>query len=226
MATWLMHFRVTEQLLKKIKDLDTTAFVIGNVAPDSGIPNEDYSEFNPPRKICHFWGEEVYSSVERFYNEYFTEEKRAAYNKTEYSFFLGYLTHLMTDECWGRNIYDVGIEQALLNKAYVDRKTVIREMKQDFYYLDNLFAKENPDFEIVKIYENATGWNAVSMKEFPENAFANRMEAIVKYCHGPYCEENHICKYVDSERLNRFITETTENCIARLKDYGILQKKS
>ncbi|WP_041227224.1 hypothetical protein [Deinococcus deserti] len=33
--------------------LDAAAFVIGNVAPDSGRPNHDWTQFDPPRTVNH-----------------------------------------------------------------------------------------------------------------------------------------------------------------------------
>jgi hypothetical protein len=45
MASWIVHLRVTDKLLDQIPDLSPVEFVIGNIAPDSGVPNEDWSAF-------------------------------------------------------------------------------------------------------------------------------------------------------------------------------------
>ena len=54
MASWMVHLRVADELLKKIEKLDEQAFVIGNIAPDSGVPNEDWTVFQPPKDVSHF----------------------------------------------------------------------------------------------------------------------------------------------------------------------------
>ena len=41
MASWMIHLRVADRLLNEPGELDETAFIMGNIAPDSGVPNED-----------------------------------------------------------------------------------------------------------------------------------------------------------------------------------------
>ena len=38
MATWITHLRVAELLLEEYPWLDADAFLLGSIAPDSGIP--------------------------------------------------------------------------------------------------------------------------------------------------------------------------------------------
>jgi hypothetical protein len=58
MATWIVNLRIAEHILSKIDYLDADYFVIGNVAPDSGIPDENWETFDPPPEVTHFknWG--------------------------------------------------------------------------------------------------------------------------------------------------------------------------
>ena len=39
MATWGVHIRIAEDLLKMINSLDPTSFLVGNIGPDCGKPN-------------------------------------------------------------------------------------------------------------------------------------------------------------------------------------------
>lgn len=55
MATWITHLRVAENILKRFK-LEENEFLAGNIAPDSGVPNENGSGFNPPKEITHWLG--------------------------------------------------------------------------------------------------------------------------------------------------------------------------
>ena len=54
MASWMVHLRIADEILKRMEGLDETAFVIGNIAPDSGVPNEDWSKYFPPKNVSHF----------------------------------------------------------------------------------------------------------------------------------------------------------------------------
>lgn len=54
MASWIVHLRIADQLLDQIPDLKSTEFVVGNIAPDSGIPNEDWSAYTPSPVLSHF----------------------------------------------------------------------------------------------------------------------------------------------------------------------------
>jgi len=44
MASWMVHLRIADCLLDKFVHLDKTAFVMGNIAPDSGVPTEGGSD--------------------------------------------------------------------------------------------------------------------------------------------------------------------------------------
>lgn len=54
MGTWISHLRIAENFLVEHPELDHTLFTIGNLAPDSGVPNEDWSQFDPPKEQTHF----------------------------------------------------------------------------------------------------------------------------------------------------------------------------
>lgn len=54
MASWMVHLRIADKLLEEIYNLSTTEFVVGNIAPDSGIPNKDWSAFTPSGDVSHF----------------------------------------------------------------------------------------------------------------------------------------------------------------------------
>ena len=54
MATWGAHFRIAENILKEYPNLNRSFFAIGNIAPDCGIPNENWTSFTPPKDVSHF----------------------------------------------------------------------------------------------------------------------------------------------------------------------------
>lgn len=83
-------------------------FVLGNIAPDSGIPSKDGSGFIPDAAVSHFRSldENGIKNIheEQFIWRYFTPAHRLSYSKKEDAIFLGYLTHLLTDKIRAREI--------------------------------------------------------------------------------------------------------------------------
>lgn len=44
MASWMIHLRIADQLLdNRIVGFDMSAFLLGNIGPDSGVPNAEHS---------------------------------------------------------------------------------------------------------------------------------------------------------------------------------------
>ena len=73
MGTWIGHLRIAENLLTQLPALDEVLFTYGNLAPDSGLPNEDWTEFDPPKTISHYILDESGESGTRdllFYREH------------------------------------------------------------------------------------------------------------------------------------------------------------
>ena len=88
MASWMLHLRVAEKLLEHLNDIDETAFIVGNIAPDSGEPNEDWSKYFPPKNVSHFQigtGTETVYDLVSFCKNYFNEELIKNYSLKEYS---------------------------------------------------------------------------------------------------------------------------------------------
>lgn len=115
MASWMVHLRVADELLKQIENLDEQAFVMGNIAPDSCVPNEDWTVFQPPKDVSHFSEKSLNKTIniEKFTSQYFNDQLIKGYSKKEFSFFLGYYTHLLTDIEWANNIYEPLLKTAV-----------------------------------------------------------------------------------------------------------------
>ena len=98
MATWIGHLRVAEGLLQHWPHLHRMGFAFGNLAPDSGVPNADWSHFDPPKEVTHFLhkgqGEGEVRDLE-FYRPYLAS--LSADGSAEYAFRLGYFVHLVCD---------------------------------------------------------------------------------------------------------------------------------
>lgn len=144
MATWIAHLRIAENLLARIPGLDPGQFAIGNIAPDSGIPDEKWEKFDPLPAVTHFKrSESVHKDIAdlEFYRGYLAD---LSPEKTgPFSFRLGYFFHLITDNLWtitiGRPTSERFADQFAADKSF------IWEVKEDWYGLDHIYVREHPE---------------------------------------------------------------------------------
>lgn len=146
MATWIGHLRIAAKLLAELPDLDETAFTIGNLAPDSGKPNADWSEFDPPKEVSHFQrpgeGEDKIHDLE-FYRGYLHDLKPDD-DLARYSFTLGYFFHLLSDNLWTRRIGRTSRQE--FAAGYAEHGGgFIWEIKKDWYGLDFKYLRDHPN---------------------------------------------------------------------------------
>ena len=218
MASWMVHLRIADKLLDRIKDLDETAFVMGNIAPDSGVPNENWTEFYPPKVVSHFKtkaDDETFFDVEEFCNKYFNKELIKSYSKKEYSFFLGYYVHLLTDIDWTNDVY-CGLLKAYPKEAAQDKNKLVWTAKGDWYDIDFLYLEEHPDFRAFHIYESAVDYDNEFMDIFSKDAFENRRQ----YICGFYRSDNHgdlhrNYTYLTPEQSADFVDRTVQKILTK-----------
>ena len=213
MASWMVHLRIADKLLPHLNNIDETGFVVGNMAPDSGVPNADWSEFRPPYSVTHFkkkTDEKSRIDVDAFCDRYFSEETIRGYDQRTYSFFLGYYTHLLTDIRWSKTVV-AALKEAYPEEAAADKEKLIRAAKEDWYDLDYLYLEEHPDFRAFSIYEDAADFDNAFMDLFARDAFENRRRYICDfYRNGDHGDLHRDFRYLMPERANAFVKETVE----------------
>src|SRR6266508_431445 len=146
MGTWISHLRVAENLLPHFPEVDEVTFTFGNLSPDSGIPNADWTEFDPPKEVTHFLhrGEEEHTIHDLvYYGQYLADIKREDDVKL-YSFRLGYFFHLICDIMWAKRI--VGATQQQFKELFEkDKRQAVSLIKDDWYGLDQLYVRDHPE---------------------------------------------------------------------------------
>jgi len=146
MAPWVAHLRVAEELLKALPHLDETAFAYGNLAPDSGKPNADWTIFDPPKEVTHFLrrgeGEDKIHDL-KFYRDYLADV-RPEDDLADYSFRLGYFAHLICDNLWSRRL---NTTYKQLYPELIDNPTssMWRTLKRDWFDLDFCYLRDHRD---------------------------------------------------------------------------------
>ncbi len=220
MASWMIHLRVADLLMDRIPGLDETAFVMGNIAPDSGVPNTDWTAYFPPKDVSHYKTrreDETFFDIGRFLQEHFSGEMIRAYSRREFSFFLGYYVHLLTDAAWTLNIYRPMIAE-YVEKRGEDKNAFIWKMKRDWYDLDFRYLEEHPDFRAFSIYEHAAGFTNDFMEIFSRDAFDNRREYICGFYRGQHGELYREYPYLSPERADLFVAQTAESILNKLRE--------
>ncbi len=212
----MVHLRIADQLLDKLCDLSNTEFIVGNIAPDSGIPNDDWSAFIPSGDLSHFKTTDADGfkdiHINEYVDQYFSTEKRVQYNKKKKSFYLGYLTHLLTDMLWSERIVRPSKER-FISLYERDIKEWIWTIKKDWYDLDFLYIRRNPNFRAFSIYKNAVGFQNDYMDFFSTDAFDNRREYITGFYSEPRDDLEREYKYLEENEMERFVNESVEEIL-------------
>ena len=216
MASWMVHLRIADELLKHLDNVDETAFVMGNIAPDSGVPSEDWKEYHPPKTISHFKtksDDETFFDIDAYCSKYFNEETIEKYSLKEFSFFLGYYVHLLTDIRWTETVY-LDLLKSYPEECAEDKFKLIWSAKGDWYDLDFLYFEQNPGFRAFSIYENAVNYDNEFMDLFSTDAFENRRQYICGFYHsdnhGDLHREYH---YFTPEQADSFVRTTSQQII-------------
>jgi len=222
MASWMVHLRVADTLLSSIPGLCPTEFVVGNIAPDSGVPNEDWSFFTPSKDISHFKTDRRNYDDLAFSEKYFTPELQESYDARTYSFFLGYLVHLLTDSLWISNIL-LPSKLKFADELSADKQGFYQRMKDDWYDLDYKFLRDHPSFRAFHIYQSAAGFRNAYMDEFSADAFDNRRQYIVEFYIQGKENLDRPYPYLTEAEMDAFTQQAADQIINILHtNYGIL----
>lgn len=222
MASWMIHFRVAQAIYQRLGLRCIPEFILGSIAPDSGVPNEDGTGYLPPSSVSHF-NEVDANGVKGVHEEcyiaqYLSGECLALYTPRELTFHLGYLAHLLTDKIWARDVVYPAAEQ-FPELFAADRPEFWRRVKRDWYDLDFLYLQRHPDFEAFRIYCTAPDVRNVYLPFFAGDAFEKRRDFIVDF----YCQGAHNAAeretYLSFDDLDRLVEQAADEIIARCEPY-------
>jgi hypothetical protein len=147
MGTWISHLRIAENLLSHFPDVDEVAFTFGNLSPDSGIPNADWTKFDPPKEVTHFLrqkGEGENAIHDLVYYQQYLEGIDPKDDVRLYSFRLGYFFHLICDIMWAKRVWDA-TQQQFQPIFDFDFKKAVGLVKDDWYGLDQLYVRDHSE---------------------------------------------------------------------------------
>jgi len=212
MATWIAHLRIAENLLERIPGLDPGQFAIGNVAPDSGIPDEKWKKFDPPPEVTHFKrNKSVHKDIADldFYREYLADIRPE--DRLRYSYRLGYFFHLITDNLWTIQVGKPTSER--FAEQFAADREFIWEVKKDWYGLDHIYVREYPDCLYWRVFLETKPVSA-DLDFLPPRALSRQLRHIKSY----YQRDDDEIKtmmarpmiYLSKAEMNCFVDNATE----------------
>lgn len=221
MASWMVHLRVADNLINKFNNLSIEDFIVGNIGPDCGEPNETWTEFTPPKEITHWKSgkDEKTISPELFYNNYFGEKNN---DIKKFSFYIGYYVHLLTDVQWYKDILLPTKEKFKDEFLRDSNYEVFERIKGDWYDLDHLFIKENKDFYSFKIFQNLKHYNNNYLEYYSVTAIPKQISYISKFYNE---EQDNLYReyiYLTEEEMNTFVERTCNTIENVLVKKGVL----
>ncbi len=223
MASWMIHLRVADKLLSAFPSFEPTAFVVGNIAPDSGLPNEDGTAYTPNKDVSHFRtrGQDGHRHPDPslFASLYLAPKQLAGYTVKERSFYLGYYAHLLTDVAWVDNIFAPCMEQHQDESAADPVGFINGPLKRDWYDLDYLYLRDHPDFRAWEIYKAADNFENTYIDAFAPHAFADRQQFIVWFYSQEKDDLDRVYPYLTKERAEEFAQQTAAEIAKELKRY-------
>lgn len=222
MASWMIHLRVAQGIYRQLGLKHIDEFIMGNIAPDSGVPTADGTGYQPDAEVSHFRTidqngiKDVHE--ERFEERFLNEGLRKGYDGGTYAFYFGYLTHLLTDKLWASEIvYGAKARfSALFDK---DRDAFWRQIKRDWYDMDFMYLKKTPDFEAFRIYESMEVFPNKYVDFFAEDAFEKRRQFITGFYREGVSRVKEREFYLSMEELDAFVASAATRILERCTVY-------
>lgn len=148
MASWMTHLRIAGELLERIPNLDAAQFGIGNIAPDAGVPDENWKHFDPPPNVTHYSSGKNhrgrYIRDLDYYRQFDDALAPGSPDARQRAFLLGYFFHLLTDRLFDAYIWSLpGPDIRSLSE--VDRKQLIKTIREEWQSIDQIYVRDHPE---------------------------------------------------------------------------------
>jgi hypothetical protein len=203
MATWIAHIRIAEHFLNKYIEKNTLSFLVGNIAPDSGVPNEDWSKFTPDGNISHWKIDGKNIDADDFKMKYLKK-----YDENYY-FYLGYYFHLLTDIEWQKFFNKKKLEPVYYDGLNKD-SNFIWTIKKDWYGQDEIYLKQNPNSIFFTVFAKINNFENKYLGIFSKDAFLNRINFITNRYINSKENVNREFPYLKKEEMDYFVNNTID----------------
>ncbi len=236
MASWMIHFRVADALLaagalgNAPHDI-TNAFLLGNIAPDSGVPNPNGRGYTPNKDTSHFM--RVFDNTagglrDRCDSHGYAEEwlipALESRDAVAAAFHLGYISHLVTDNAWIASVVLPAKERFahLRLEGGVETPEAVARfyafLKKDWYDMDFLYLKRNPAFSAYRLFLAAEDTENRYLPIFPADAFEIKRREIQNFYRKGVEDVAERETYLSEEELEAFVADVREEILEKFGD--------
>jgi len=208
MATWLSHMRIAEFFMNIDSQLNCTDFLVGNIAPDCGVPDKDWKNYTPGKRITHWQLDGKNIDAENFKETYLIVKDK------NFPFYFGYYFHLLTDIAFAK--YYSKVTEQIQTDAEMKQKVTQDYLNQDFVFLRN-----HPNSIFYTTFAKISEFDNHYLDFFPKDAFAKRIHHITD---NYFAESRHIVsEFPNGYKLDLglFVSDTIEQLKEVYSDFPI-----
>ena len=217
MATWIAHMRIAEYFINNYVNLKDIDFLVGNIAPDCGVPNEDWSKFSPDTIVSHWKLNGQNINAENFRNNYLNKKCN------NFSFYLGYYFHFLTDIEWEKLYQKKMLEPLYYNGINTDKK-FIWTIKKEWYGQDHLYLINNPYSIFYTMFSKIKEYDNKYLDIFSKDAFTNRIQYITEFYLKANENTERIYIYLKKEEMDYFVNNIIETLKKIFEEIGFNEK--
>lgn len=210
MATWTVHFRIADYYIHELNGIDDSEFAVGSVAPDCGYGEKDsVGKFTPPPTVTH-WSP-TGNKRDCRYKDFMKEFLLPAKTQREYSFYLGYYIHLLTDIMWSSEMF------ICTKRSFTDRsektRDFLKKIKRDWNGLDLKYFACHSDILSYRLIEEK-GEVQDYLPYYEKGQLTNQIKYIADYYKdkSKYENMNRSFTFLNADKIDNFIV-TAENII-------------
>ncbi|MEA4848087.1 MAG: hypothetical protein VB106_12730 [Clostridiaceae bacterium] len=207
MASWLTHLRVAEKIKQKIPEIDFPYFMIGSIAPDSGVPDESRRNYTPSKEVTHCRYQKDESV---FFDSYLVPEKIMTRSDSTRSFLWGYYFHLITDKLWLEECFRP-LKALYESESGNGDKDFVDFIREEMTSIDFEYLRENGR-ELVDQLKDFNG-NINFFYEFDSDYIYECKNRIVDFYNGEPFRLDREYKYLTLQIIEEFIAKASERCI-------------
>lgn len=202
MATWIAHMRIAEHFMQKHNELNNEMFLVGNIGPDCGVPNEDWSMFTPDKNVTHWWSKDgKYIDAEDFKRNFLNVKD------ARYPFYLGYYFHLLTDIEWSK-LYTKKKLEPIYAEGLANDSGFIWEIKKDWYGQDHLFLQRHPDFIFYNMFAKIEKFDNDYFDFYPDDAFIRQIKYITDFYLSANEDPERKFPFLSKNEMDNFVSKT------------------
>ena len=199
MATWITHIRIAEHFMNIDGRLNNIDFLVGNIAPDCGVPDEN-GKLIPDKSVTHWKSDGKDNFSEDFKNKYLKD------NDSDFAFYLGYYFHLLTDNAW--KYYPLKGIGIIDRRMTLDKNLTWDEIKKDWYGQDFLFLQNNPDFIFFTMFKNIKEYTNRYFDFYPSDIFSISIEKINNFYLNKKEDAGREFPYLTKSDVDSFVNST------------------